>query len=130
MKIWGINFNEKGKKYKDSKGHIWSVDYSDLYNQDNDMIREIYNMRVILTMEFTPLDEKWTEEEKSLSKLFKGKWIARDANGGLYTYTDKPLKDARFWNSDFDFYNCTVVEYLFPNIKWEDEEPTLLADIR
>lgn len=64
------------------------------------------------------------------------KWIARDQDGCLCVYKDKPHKEKTetgyvYWNrsdikSDIDFLG--PFESLFKFIKWEDEEPTLVQD--
>lgn len=51
-------------------------------------------------------------------------WVARDKNGLLYLYENKPMK----FSTTFDEHNGFCVELLnsdlFPEVKWEDEEPT------
>ena len=66
---------------------------------------------------------KLTEKEMHLCKAFDSGYIARDKNGSLYLYTNKPEKNVNIWCDGED-----VVTYLLPNswfsfIKWEDEEP-------
>lgn len=49
-------------------------------------------------------------------------WVARDEDGDLYLYNEKPYKSRHSWNcGDIDYF---TIEYLFPEVKWEDEEPT------
>lgn len=51
-------------------------------------------------------------------------WITRDKDKELYLSSEKPYKGKEFW-----LMNCattTVIQLpseLFPEIKWEDEEP-------
>lgn len=49
-------------------------------------------------------------------------YVARDKNGSLYLYEYKPKKHSIIWT------NLGFVEELdsdlFPEVKWEDEEPT------
>lgn len=50
-------------------------------------------------------------------------WIARDKEGGLYIHTLEPNKeDLDFWIGFGD--NLVIDRHLFPQVKWEDEEPT------
>lgn len=67
------------------------------------------------------------------------KWIARDQDGCLCVYKDKPHKEKTddnigyvYWNrSDIKPNNIEFLgpfENLFKFIKWEDEEPTLIKD--
>lgn len=66
-----------------------------------------------------------TEDEKAiLRNLDKGwKWIARDKNGELYVYTDKPYKDEWIWKTGGEGSNLGIFKHLFKLIKWKDEEP-------
>ena len=51
-------------------------------------------------------------------------WVARDEDGMLYLYLAKPRKNQSKWlpNIRFDFVELS--RELFPEVKWEDEEPT------
>ncbi|MFR4612234.1 MAG: hypothetical protein ACLT50_00925 [Mediterraneibacter faecis] len=60
------------------------------------------------------------------------KYIARDANGKLFTYKSKPCKIESFgsWtdvNYDGLYLKCNVD---FPMIKWGDDEPWLIEDLK
>lgn len=50
-------------------------------------------------------------------------WIARDENGALYLFTERPTKGNFYWDSDTDFF-VRLNGKLFPEIKWTDPEPT------
>lgn len=52
-------------------------------------------------------------------------YVARDRNGDLYLYMEKPIKGNRYWlpkynDNEFLKIHCR----LFPIVNWEDEEPT------
>lgn len=53
-------------------------------------------------------------------------YIARDKNGSLFIFEEKPYKSVIEWvNSNMN--DCEIMEIsasLFPEVKWEDEEPT------
>lgn len=50
-------------------------------------------------------------------------WVARDYNGRLYIYTEKPQKLLETWFvRGFGFMK--ISDLLFPEVKWSDEEPT------
>ena len=53
-------------------------------------------------------------------------WIARDEDGELYLYTEKPRKDGDLWNVDIINSSCLMElrSECFPEVKWSDEEPT------
>ena len=49
-------------------------------------------------------------------------WIARDKDEELYLFSEKPSKREEFWLMS----RGTVIQLpseLFPEVKWEDEEP-------
>lgn len=49
-------------------------------------------------------------------------WIARDEGGGLYIHKLEPNKSGYSW---MGFGDTLVIDrHLFPQVKWEDEEPT------
>lgn len=52
-------------------------------------------------------------------------WIARDADGSLWIFEEKPYKDKHVWYNDSTNYR--INERLFPKVKWEDEEPRELV---
>ncbi len=56
-------------------------------------------------------------------------YLARDRNGSLFLYKGKPKRNNSYWYIDSididgttDFINLS--SNLFPDIKWEDKEPT------
>lgn len=53
-------------------------------------------------------------------------YIARDKDGDLYLYKKQPVKYSESWqlcsDNPHDFYKLD--SSLFPEVKWEDEEPT------
>jgi hypothetical protein len=53
-------------------------------------------------------------------------YAARDRDGDLYLYKKKPVKYSESWqlcsDNPHDFYKLD--SSLFPEVKWEDEEPT------
>ena len=92
--------------------------------------------------------EKWCEaeyvEKPTLTlkeNLFIGlirteyKYIARDEDGLLSVYPRKPEKKSTYWlltdnpNSARDLYT-RALDVNFDFIKWEDEEPWLIEDLK
>ena len=60
------------------------------------------------------------------------KYIARDENGKLFTYMSKPCKIESFSSWTDTYYSglylkCNVD---FPMIKWVDDEPWLIEDLK
>ena len=51
------------------------------------------------------------------------KYVARDKNGTLWAFSEKPQKDLLIWKTEDTL--CEKLDSgLFPYIKWSDEEPT------
>lgn len=49
-------------------------------------------------------------------------WVARDEDGMLYMYTDKPKKRSVFWHAPKVGY-VKLDDSLFTEVQWSDEEP-------
>lgn len=75
-------------------------------------------------------EPKPTEDEKvilrNLPKEYK--WIAKDNNGPICVFIDKPEKIGFVWSSEF-FRVLSLFQHLFQFIKWEDKEPYLIEDL-
>lgn len=55
-------------------------------------------------------------------------WLARDKDGELYLFSEKPSKREEFWLMSRG--TITVIQLpseLFSEVKWEDEEPRELV---
>lgn len=50
-------------------------------------------------------------------------WVARDENGMLYLYLTKPINFEGRWIPTSNRFTV-MNEELFPEVKWDDEEPT------
>lgn len=50
-------------------------------------------------------------------------YVARDKNESLYLYEYKPKKNRTIWNDNLGFVE-ELDSNLFPEVKWEDKEPT------
>ena len=72
---------------------------------------------------------KPTEDEKVILRNVPQyyKWIARDGNGVVCLYPDKPHKSKNIWES---YYSALFpFHHLFQFIKWEDEEPYSIEEL-
>ena len=52
-------------------------------------------------------------------------WVARDKDGKLFLYRDKPIKDKFVWYSPG--FSLVLASASFPEIKWSDDEPTKVS---
>lgn len=74
--------------------------------------------------------EAITEQEKEFLKMISTefKYIARDEDGSLYLYKEKPRKGANMWVG----LQCRLISGLNKNalkgIRWEDDEPFCIDD--
>ena len=72
---------------------------------------------------------KLNEDEKAILRNLpkQYEWIARDKNGSIYLYINKPVK--RFFG--FDAFGTIKLPFdqLFQFIQWEDEEPYSIEDL-
>ena len=78
-------------------------------------------------------EPKLTEDEKVILRNIdkEYKWIARDDDGLLCVYKEKPTKDDYDgWNdSAFSFASLWAFDNLFQFIKWEDDEPYSIEEL-
>ena len=56
------------------------------------------------------------------------KYIARDKNGELFAYANKPIKQEKAWVYDgayetYAYQKISIVSHIFTDIKWEDGKP-------
>lgn len=62
----------------------------------------------------------------------KYKYIARDRNNFLYAYDSKVEKNDKCWigASFYTTMDIAAFKISFPMVKWEDEEPWLIEDLK
>ena len=51
-------------------------------------------------------------------------WVARDKDGEISMYENKPFKDERAEQWSFGGWWDFLPENWFPEVQWSDEEPT------
>lgn len=59
-------------------------------------------------------------------------WIARDENGSLWVYNNKPQKNETMWIMRFHtngWESFIMFNHLFQMVQWEDKEPTIIAKL-
>lgn len=68
----------------------------------------------------------FTEDEKVILRNLpeQYKWIARDEDGDVFVYIEKPAKNSEGWVADMgDTKSITFFNHIFQSIQWSDEEP-------
>lgn len=71
-----------------------------------------------------------TVKEKRFLEIAETGWITKDEDGEIKCHISEPIKMACYWTSSDEYYNLTTHKELFPFIKWEDEEPWIIEDLR
>lgn len=51
-------------------------------------------------------------------------WVAREKNGALFLFCEKSKKRKSYWINLDTFNSLVLPKEAFPNVKWEDNEPT------
>lgn len=76
---------------------------------------------------------KLTKNTYNLLSMIKLNWVAKDEDGKVYVYTNKPEKCLECWVVDAEGNAWYYLEHFknvdFSFLSWEDEEPTRISDI-
>lgn len=73
---------------------------------------------------------KISKKDRSFLDYIKWyEYIARDANGNLYAYTTMPIKLFNCWG-DATCKSLARLNIDFPMVKWSDDEPWLIEDLK
>lgn len=77
--------------------------------------------------------KEFSEDEKAVARSIdkEYKWMARNANGCLGVYKNKPKKMSRAFDAQHlsEYFPLYAFGHMFKSIKWEDEEATRIRDI-
>jgi hypothetical protein len=66
---------------------------------------------------------------KHLLEKTQYRFIVREKSDSIYIYKRKPKKGIGAWDNSTGMLNLNVFINLFPFIKWEDSEPTLIQGV-
>ena len=117
----------------DDDGFLWIRNFDENL-KDRNALNEFDIMKVYKDYTLTELlwerkdEPKLTEDEKAILRNLPQyyKWIARDGNGVVCLYPDKPHKSKTIWDS---YGALFPFHHLFQFIKWEDEEPYSIEEL-
>lgn len=56
-------------------------------------------------------------------------YIARDSDGQLFVFMEKPHKGESFWKTDGYYYLLEMFSVLFQFVKWEDSTPIPIKEV-
>ena len=117
----------------DYDGFLWIRDFDENLKCIDDLneldIMKVYKDYTCKELLWERKEEpKLTEDEKVILRNVPQyyKWIARDGNGVVCLYPDKPHKSKTIWDS---YGALFPFHHLFQFIKWEDEEPYLIEEL-
>lgn len=132
-KIFGV---EEGEEFKlNSRNEVYKVINNKLYRSDFfgvELIESCLSLNETTETKVIKLPKKkeFTDDElvimRSLPKEYK--WMARDDDGELYTFTEKPKKFDGIWDDKERYNDFYFFEHLFKSITSEDEEPVFIDD--
>lgn len=72
-----------------------------------------------------------TEAERTILQNVdkKYKYIARDKNGNLYMYEDRPTRGISMWINSIISTHMRVFNHLFQFVQWEDTNPYNIEEL-
>lgn len=130
-----MQYNEHGEPNEaDNEGYwLHIVEEEEIENEDEKMLD---NIQGCLNFFFDKCDYdekciskedilKWIENKKeSLSRIGctdEPLWIARDEDGSLCMYYDKPERDDESFDATYMIGDCTTLDpEMFPEVTWKD----------
>lgn len=131
----GFRFVGKDGDLKDDESEVvsslmfYNAHWEHTGTDDNDYdIVAVYELNEVWKREESTI----TEDEKTILRNLPDKyeWIARDGDGELYIYTEKPHKTADYWGLVTNVPVCLgLFAHLFKMVKWEDDEPWKIEDL-
>lgn len=71
-----------------------------------------------------------SKKDRAFLEYLEGyKYISRNGDGKLYAYKSMPIKASDRWENGI-CRNLAVLDIIFPMVKWEDDEPWLIEDLK
>lgn len=67
-----------------------------------------------------------TEEPKKRCTAHYDLWLARDKDGSLWAYEEKPEKFFTVWGRRKTTFDFLIPKSRFPEVQWKDNKPTLM----
>ena len=138
-KLFGVKEGEEFKIYGYEaiyfieNGYLYYIDIDSIKKKSYLIINDIAGENIIKL----PKKKQFTDDElcilRNIDKEYK--WIAKDIDGDLWIYTNKPKKEYdRYWkdcssSKSLSFEPLDIFKNsLFTEIEWEDEEPVYIDD--
>ena len=138
-KLFGVEEGEEFKIYGYEaiyfiqNGYLYFIDIDSIEKKSYLNINNVVGKNIIKL----PKKKEFTDDElcilRNIDKEYK--WIAKDRDGDLWIYTNKPKKEYdRYWkdcssSKSLSFEPLDIFKNsLFTEIEWEDEEPVCIDD--
>ena len=132
----GEEFKREGSDY-DYRFRVYNnrIQYFDEVLEQWNYSSLSVNALVVSEIIKLPKKKELTDDElyilRNIDKKYK--WIAKDKDGLICTYINKPKKTEKLWSdgwSNGDSYASleAIKNSLFTEIKWEDEEPIYIDE--
>ena len=122
-------FNDLKYKIENNIIKVATIEYSD-YSQSSFNLNEFVYIEKIIKL---PKKKQFSQDTLNFFKCIDKKfdWIAKDNNGEVCIYSNKPNKRKIYWSLDFVGVGCRAEIYgfdksLFDQILWEDEKPNYI----
>ena len=120
-------FNDLKYKIENNIIKVATIKYSD-YSQSSFKLNEFVCIEKIIKL---PKKKQFSQDTLNFFKCIdkKYKWIAKDKDGEVCIYINKPKKEDVSWDN-FSLYKPLdiIKDSLFDEILWEDEEPVYIDD--
>ena len=130
-KLFGV---EEGEEFKvNGKDTIYFITDNILQYKINSYHSKVSNLKVNEIIKITKLPKKkqFSQDTLNFFKYIdkKFEWIAKDKDGEVCIYINKPKKEDVSWDN-FSLYKALniIKDSLFDEILWEDEEPIYIDD--
>lgn len=119
--------------YMDLKNGIvgWHRKRNDAYTQKVGIVKDFIDSTFVPYVKKVKL----TDDEKVILRNLpeEYKWIVRDSiDNAVFVAKEKPKKNPSVlleWDCSWERYVIIPYSHLFQQIKWEDAEPTLIAEL-
>ena len=120
-------FNDLKYKIENNIIKVATIEYSD-YSQSSFNLNEFVYIEKIIKL---PKKKQFSQDTLNFFKCIdkKFEWIAKDKDGEVCIYINKPKKEDVSWDN-FSLYKQLdiIKDSLFDEILWEDEEPVYIDD--